>query len=268
MIFQGSSKAYKRPKTLSLGGASQPISKHSSRTTDSIALHDAAVQSATSLMAVMSDMLRSPPLSAHIFGPDNSDRLKPMPSRPRSHTAPPTPLVEAPTVEPAELPGSFPKEKEPYLPLYQSDDRKNRDAFVCSPTRASLGAPIIRPHSSPQEATYRVPDYPNGPRIRVSPKAKLASPAQQYPSANQHLNIGISLPNDSGEDTLVAHEKDNLTLITKRPTLTTLPSETLGSSSLPPSAPSSRQGSKTAVPRLNQQQSSLINLGAVATSRL
>nr|POE48812.1 hypothetical protein CFP56_38909 [Quercus suber] len=117
-------------------------------------LQDAAVQSATSLMAAMSDMLRSPQFSAHLSAHQSADHLLPVYGRPRSHTAPSTPLVEAPHVDPVELAASNPLEKPPMPPFESSIARKVAPPFMHSSTRASLGRQIERPRSSPQASTY------------------------------------------------------------------------------------------------------------------
>ncbi|KAF2214345.1 hypothetical protein CERZMDRAFT_95618 [Cercospora zeae-maydis SCOH1-5] len=99
---RGSRKNGRKPLPLSF---SDTRSDYSAQSHDSFTLHEAAVQSATSLIAAMSDMLKSP----HFNGGPKSGELRPPQGRLRSHTAPPspaTPLVEAPHPEPVELPGT------------------------------------------------------------------------------------------------------------------------------------------------------------------
>ena len=199
---------------LSLDGSPQPSSKHSSRTHDSIALHDAAVQSATSLMAVMNDMLRSPPLSAHLFVQNNHpDALNSMNGRPRSRTAPPTPLVEASAPLPVELPGSFPLGIKSHNPLHHSVDGKGLGyAALRYPANAAIGASILRPHSSPQEATHNIPDDPNASTPQILLKSHLQPPSKLSPrsrSASTHQTTGELLSNSLNGNTLVGHGKSN-----------------------------------------------------------
>jgi len=83
------------------------VSSYDQQTEDQTTLQDAAVKSATSLIAVVNDMLRSPLASARL--PPPSSTLAPSFGRPRSRTAPSTPLVEAPSYPLVELPGSIPE---------------------------------------------------------------------------------------------------------------------------------------------------------------
>ncbi|KAK3635075.1 hypothetical protein LTR22_019356 [Elasticomyces elasticus] len=95
-----------RPQPLSFEHSKSYDVDHKHRRSESVALHDATVRSATNLMAVVNDMLQSPQVAAHLSAQQERN-LTPMYGRPRSHTAPCTPLVEAPCAEPAELPGSL-----------------------------------------------------------------------------------------------------------------------------------------------------------------
>ena len=205
----------------------------------------------------MNDMLRSPPLSAHLFAQNHPDALQPMHGRPRSRTVPSTPLVEAPMGEPVELPGSFPLEKKQSMAHFSLDGTRQAYIFTQPSAYASSGASIIRPHSSPQEATHPISHDPNESTPRISPRSKLLSPSDASPrskSASPHRNLGISLSNDSGEDTLVASDGNTLRLATKRPTLSTLLDDALKSESLPPSASTSRAASSNAITRLGPSQ--------------
>jgi hypothetical protein len=206
-------------------------------------------------MTVINDMLRSPPLSAHIFAQHHPDTLKPMHGRPRSRTVPSTPLVEAPMVEPVELAGSFPLEKKPSMAHFSMDGKRHAYLLTQSPASASFGASIIRPHSSPQEATHPILDDPNA--TRLSPRSKLLSPGSASPrakSASPLRNLDRSLSYESGEDTLVASDSNTLTLATKRPSLSHLLDDALRSDSLPPSLGNSRTASSDAVTQLGLSQ--------------
>ena len=208
-------------------------------------------------MAVMNDMLRSPPLSARFFAQTPPDALQPMHGRPRSRTVPSTPLVEAPMGEPVELPGSFPLEKKPSIAHFSLDGQRQAYLFAQPVANASTGASIIRPHSSPQEATHPISYDHDESTPRISPRSNLLSPSQASPrskSASPQRTLGISLFNDSGEDTLVASDSNTLRLATKRPTLSTLLDDALKTESLPPSASTSRAASSNAIPRLNSTQ--------------
>lgn len=101
----------------------------------------------------MNDMLRSPQLSAHMSSQRHSDLMPPY-ARPRSHTAPSTPMVEACVREPAELPGSFPMN---HLPLPRGMKNYSDTALVRPQDSADLGADIHRPHSSPHEKQLAPP---------------------------------------------------------------------------------------------------------------
>jgi len=98
----------RRPVPLTLEQSPGDWSTYDRQLEDSTALQDAAVKSATSLIAVVNDMLKSPLASARLPPPEPSG-LAPSHGRPRSRTAPSTPLVEAPARPPlVELPGSIP----------------------------------------------------------------------------------------------------------------------------------------------------------------
>ena len=98
---------HRRPLPLRLEPSPEVISPHDEQIEDQTTLQDAAVKSATSLIAVVNDMLRSPLASARL--PPPSSTLAPSYGRPRSRTAPSTPLVEAPSHTLVELPGSIPE---------------------------------------------------------------------------------------------------------------------------------------------------------------
>jgi len=199
------------------------------RSNESVALHDAAVQSATSLMAVVNDMLQSPHVSAHLSSQQRSG-LAPMYGRPRSRTAPSTPLVEAPGVSPVELPGSLLAGKKSLKSLHQSIDGKSVHQSVQSTTNGALGAAIIRPHSSPQQPTYSAPwsasavtqlsGFPTNlyPPVQPSPGLRNGSPYQTA----QTSEPGMLYRNRSSEDTLAANDNTPFSTPAKRPSLSVL----------------------------------------------
>lgn len=114
-------------------------------------------------MAVMNDMLRSPPMSAHLFSQTYPPRLTPMHGRPRSKTAPSTPLVEAASTEYVELPGSFPFDQNPQHGV--SMHVKAEEPSASRDLDARPGPNLSRPHSSPQNGAYASPK----PQIIASP---------------------------------------------------------------------------------------------------
>lgn len=207
---------------MSLDQQSSNTPPHSSRTSGSIALHDAAVQSATSLMAVMNDMLRSPQLSAHISS-QHRPELTPTYARPRSHTAPSTPLVEAPLQEPVELPGSIPLDvkKTIHLSLPYTTNDSSDTTLQRLRDPASYGSNIIRPHSSPQEkggmatfATFNTSADDTArmnsskrpslsvmqPRRSVSPELASSALSSQGGSLVNVPRIGVAQINTESED--------------------------------------------------------------------
>ncbi|KAF2481993.1 hypothetical protein BDY17DRAFT_325493 [Neohortaea acidophila] len=118
----------RRPPPLLLGDSPDSSGKDASSSNDSLALQHAAVRSATSLMTVMNDVLRSPPMSAYLAAPTSPwFGLPPSLQRPRAHTAPSTPLCEAPVMDIAELPG-----------LMAVEDKKRSQAAVKSEPKPDL----------------------------------------------------------------------------------------------------------------------------------
>ena len=57
----------RQPLPLQFGSGGELRSRSNRRSNDTIALHDAAIKSATSLMAAMNECLKSPQLSAHLL---------------------------------------------------------------------------------------------------------------------------------------------------------------------------------------------------------
>ena len=202
----------------------------------------------------MNDMLRSPQLSAHMTRQIRSAGLTPMHGRPRSRTAPSTPLVEAPSALPVELPGCLPMDRKPYLSLRESADGKLAHVLVQSPGSAALGAAIARPHSSPQEQTHPLRSHPHASIESASHSPCLPPPPKLSPrsqSSSPNRGIGISLPNESGENTLIGHDTGSMTTSIKRPSFYALQSDPPNSSGLSISAPTSRAGSTNNVAKFS-----------------
>lgn len=216
-------------------------------------LHDAAVKSATSLITVMNDMLRSPHLSAHL----TSSQIHPAgfttdQCRSRAYTAPSTPLVDIPAMDPVELPGSLPEDRKTYLSLDQSRDGGNYILPHC------LGEKIVRPRSSPQESTYALPNrrgrmsvesfYRDAtflPSSQISPRSKSSSPPR---------NIDASLPSYDAEEARLDQIGQTTNKSLKRPPLTVLPLELPKSSGLSTPLLTSQPGSMQAVPQFGLSQ--------------
>ena len=136
-------------------------------------------------MAVMNDMLRSPPLSAHLSAQHGfSELAPPMYGRPRSRTAPPTPMVEAPAMEPAEL------EAIP-APRRKSHTAENKSGYFPSartvtsrPDRVAYNDSVERSSSSPQLPTPSMPGFPRyGEGDFVRKPTNLHPPLDQIPRA-------------------------------------------------------------------------------------
>ncbi|KAH9828428.1 hypothetical protein Tdes44962_MAKER09311 [Teratosphaeria destructans] len=218
-------KSRRKPLPLDLSQSTNSPAKHSRRTSDSIALQSAAVQSATSLLAVMNEVLRSPHVAGHLSA---QYCAPPAAGRPRSHTAPSTPLVEAPFVEPVELHGSRVADKDSTVSLRRSFDGNN-DIFARLTTNGVIGPTIVRPHTSPhEESTSVLAHHEPPPSQSFRPSSSLAPPAQsspQYRSPSPRpspTRPGTTLYPPPGEDTLVARDHDTSTLGTQRPSLSML----------------------------------------------
>ncbi|KAI9685427.1 MAG: hypothetical protein M1822_004558 [Bathelium mastoideum] len=141
-----SPKLGRKPKPLTLVPPQDPPSLPT-LPSSSLTLQDAAVNSATNLLAVVNEILWSPPLSA--TGAPRSPLLSSLPSgRPRSHTAPPTPNRETSYV--AELPGSLLQENEGYPANNISQEKIGRRSEK-KPLGLGVGLDIDRPHTVPQE---------------------------------------------------------------------------------------------------------------------
>ncbi|KAK0860240.1 hypothetical protein LTR87_017364 [Friedmanniomyces endolithicus] len=211
------SKANRKPQPLTFDCNAERTSDHEHQTSGSIALHDAAVQSATNLMAVVNDMLQSPHVSAHLSA-QRRNTLSPMYCRPRSRTAPPTPLVEAPGTEPVELPGSLLAGKNSIISLHKSIDGGGACNPVQSPTTAAVGATISSarvtrssPRETPRTATRQNSDPsivsddtlagPTSESLRLAAKRPSVSVLQRWPLHSSHVGFELS-PSHAGSFTL------------------------------------------------------------------
>lgn len=154
---------------------------HSDR--NSLALHDAAIKSATTLMAVMNDVLKSPHLSAHFYSRHPGERYS-MHGRPRSRTAPSTPVYEARGVEPVELPGSV-----PVWPKSHNDTRCPVDAD--SSKHAVLGCAIERPHSSPQLSSHAFQNDGRQPALASSRSASCVRQIAGQATPNRRCSASL-----------------------------------------------------------------------------
>ncbi|KAK0860053.1 hypothetical protein LTR91_011146 [Friedmanniomyces endolithicus] len=199
------SKASRKPQPLTFDCNAERTFDHEHQTSGSIALHDAAVQSATNLMAVVNDI-------------------------PRSRTAPPTPLVEAADAEPVELPGSLLAGKNSIVSLHKSIDGGGVCNPVQSPTTAALGATILRPHSSPQQAIYTPSAIPRHSSDSFSHSTSLSPPVQssiQVTGSSPRETSCIATRQDSdpgtgGDGTIGAPTTESLRMAAKRPSVSVL----------------------------------------------
>lgn len=182
-------------------------------------LHDAYMESATNLLTAVNDILRTPHLSSHST---NSVQLKlPMHGRPRSHTAPPTPVVEAATyLEPVELSAST---------TIDLDERaKSRDSLQgLRPPPLSIlsnqekaGLALERPHSSP---TAGSPTWDLRHRsisdTRLGVEGSLLSPltaSARYQHNSSRLQSALRTPNSSIERRPTALERERLSIMDRK----------------------------------------------------
>ena len=162
-----------RPLPLRLEPSPEVVSPHDEPAEDQTTLQDAAVKSATSLIAVVNDMLRSPLASARL--PPPSSTLAPSYGRPRSCTAPSTPLVEAPSHTLVELPGSIPER--PRGTQHHSYDSKLRRSMRPNnhsrrPSHPRLDPPIDskndQSHRDLQDSIVSKSNLPSTPRQQQS----------------------------------------------------------------------------------------------------
>lgn len=140
-----------------------------------------------------------------------------MHGRPRSRTAPSTPMAEAPSgsqTSPVELPGSMPIVKRSHASHQSMDSRALRHIMTGPANPAAYGQSIERPHSSPQETAYQLPSHPRQssdsfsrnitslqPPTDPVPRSKTSSPYKGSCSFKPS-------PFNSSDDTLVASESD------------------------------------------------------------
>lgn len=107
------------------------------------------VHSASNLLAVVNDMLRSPALSAGLC-PRSAEIHKPLPSRPRSISMPPTPEP------PVELPGSILLENQGFLSPYVADTATPGDTTM----KTARGGPSLNSSAaSVKPIPSRVPQH-------------------------------------------------------------------------------------------------------------
>ncbi|KAK0290199.1 hypothetical protein LTR91_006388 [Friedmanniomyces endolithicus] len=221
------SKASRKPQPLTFDYNAGRTLDHEHQTSGSIALHDAAVQSATNLMAVVNDMLQSPHVSAHLSA-QRRNALSPMYCRPRSRTAPPTPLFEAPCTDAVELPGSLLAGRNSIISLHKSIDGDGVCDPIQLPTTTALGATIKRPHSSPQQATYipsAVPrhssdSFSHAPSLPVqsSTQVKGSSPREKFYIATRQ----DSDQSTGSDGTIGAPTSESSKMAAKRPSVSVL----------------------------------------------
>lgn len=186
------------------------------------------MQSATSLLAVINDCLKSPPLSAHFQSSQPHSVRQPLHGRPRSRTAPSTPMAEAPSgsqTSPVELPGSMPVVRRSHASHQSMDSRALRNIMTGPANSAAYGQSIERPHSSPQETTYQLPSHPRQssdsfsrgitslqPPADPVPRSKTSSPYKGSRSVKPS-------PFTNSDDTLVASENDVPSVSMKPPSM-------------------------------------------------
>ena len=173
--------------------------------------------------------------------------------------------------EPVELPGSVPEDRKEGLSYCQSINAAAKQISIQSPgSKALKGEGIVRPHSSPQEATYKLPD-----RARMSIESfygdsalvlPLFSPRSKSTSPSERLDGPLS--NNFEQSTLVGQEDVSVNTVVKRPSLSVLPNEAPKSSSLPASGLTSHNGSTHAVPQLPSSQRETAHFHSEASQHL
>lgn len=153
--------------------------------------------------------------------------LQPMHGRPRSHTAPSTPMAEVPSVRPTspvELPGFMPVTRSHVT--HQSMDGRALQSIMKAPVEnSSLRHSIERSHSSPQESCHKFPVYPRQlsdslPRSVASLQPPLDPiPRARTGSPHQRLRSKTPAAFNGSDDTLVGSESEQSSLAMKRPPL-------------------------------------------------
>ncbi len=191
-------------------------------------------------MSVMNDMLRSPPMTAHLTQ-TWPPRLAPMQGRPRSRTAPSTPLAEAPVTEYVELPGSMP------FGDTNSHHRSQDDSSVPCDTRDPAAADAL--HF--QNLLYGAPKVMGSatPRLSSSPVLHKHEESCRCNDCDQNDNFDIPHLRNATKTPYVVTARDGLSLNTQNPVYSPLSAGTLQSASLPPSLSLSRFTSTIVVPQ-------------------
>ncbi|KAK4960241.1 hypothetical protein LTR10_003134 [Elasticomyces elasticus] len=206
-------------------------------------------------MAVVNDMLQSPQVAAHLSAQQERN-LTPMYGRPRSHTAPCTPLVEAPCAEPAELPGSLVAGQKSMASLRQVADGKYEYPSGQASSNLYLGAGISRPRSSPQQPTYSASAMPRQSSDSFWSSTGLYAPVQPSPrskSSGPHC-LSQTEHDDMPAFAIRADERVNNAVLesarksVERPSLNMLQSWPYKTSCAGSTAPNSRAGSLIAYP--------------------
>jgi hypothetical protein len=150
LSFQKSPKLGRKPKPPTL--VTQNRNAVAAVSPSSLPLQNAAISSATNLLAAVNDISWSPAVSAS-DGPRPSLTLPQQNGRPRSRTAPSTPVIEPKLI--AELPGSLLQENQGFPIGPQTVEPKDRLGVERNPSSVFLGFPTIpQLHQSPQEGTY------------------------------------------------------------------------------------------------------------------
>lgn len=140
------------PQPSPLDLSTSPIGDASQK---SLGFHDAYVESATNLLAAVTDIVRTSQLqSSRSSG--SGQLLEPSSGRPRSHTAPPTPVVEAGRKDPVELLGSLPSDVHRRKENHESVRNTRPAPLTTLSSQEKAGLELERPHSSPTE---RLPSY-------------------------------------------------------------------------------------------------------------
>lgn len=155
-------------------------------------------------------MLRSPHLSAHLSAQTTrQSNLQPMHGRPRSHTAPTTPMCEAPQMDPVELPGSTPLGEISHQSL--RTETKRLEGLTQSPSHMTFGSDIKvhqRDHSDTQGLAryHRTLSETNLPKpgslhppAQISPRSKSSSPHRYSKRVNASL-VGTPVRDRPGEE--------------------------------------------------------------------
>ncbi|KAK4896303.1 hypothetical protein LTR27_005826 [Elasticomyces elasticus] len=241
-----------RPQPLSFEHFKSHDVDRKHRRSESVALHDATVRSATNLMAVVNDMLQSPQVAAHLSAQQERS-LTPMHGRPRSHTAPCTPLVEAPCAEPAELPGSLVAGQKSMASLRLVGDDKYEYPSAQVSSNLYLGTGISRPRSSPQQPTSAMPRQSSDSfwsstglyaPVQPSPRSKSSGPYCLSQTEHDDMPAFATRADERVNNAVVESTRKS----TERPSLSILQNWPYTKSCAGSTAPNSRAGSLIAYP--------------------